>query len=166
MAWHSLQDAIRRTRARRRPHDRRGRRPPEPCALALHEKFGCRSIGLHGVGRKFDRFWDSLGLSVDFGPTERGDGVYEREPERPGRTTLPIAFYTGRPKSNGRTFRGLTQFGPTTSAATPQVVDSKDAERCPSGLRSTLGKRSGSATPSRSDVAQRTRDQRLNLPNV
>jgi phosphinothricin acetyltransferase len=32
---------------------------PNPASLALHEKFGFRSVGVfHAVGRKFDTFWD------------------------------------------------------------------------------------------------------------
>jgi phosphinothricin acetyltransferase len=32
---------------------------PNPASLALHERFGFRSVGVfHAVGRKFDRFWD------------------------------------------------------------------------------------------------------------
>jgi phosphinothricin acetyltransferase len=32
---------------------------PNEASVALHRKFGFRSVGVfHGVGRKFDRFWD------------------------------------------------------------------------------------------------------------
>ena len=47
----------------------------------------------------------------------------------------------------------------------PQLVDSK-ADRCRSGRSSTLGKRSAPATPSHFEERQRTRDQRLNLPEL
>jgi pimeloyl-ACP methyl ester carboxylesterase len=46
-----------------------------------------------------------------------------------------------------------------------QTVDSK-VERCPSGLRSTLGKRSGPATSTRLEASQDTRDQRLNASTL
>ena len=33
--------------------------PPNAASVALHRKFGFRSVGVfHAVGRKFDRFWD------------------------------------------------------------------------------------------------------------
>jgi predicted nucleic acid-binding protein len=38
-------------------------------------------------------------------------------------------------------------------------------ERCPSGLRSTLGKRNGRATLTHSESSQRTRDRRLSFSN-
>ena len=32
---------------------------PNPASVALHERFGFRSVGVfHAVGRKFDKFWD------------------------------------------------------------------------------------------------------------
>ena len=32
---------------------------PNPASLSLHERFGFRPVGVfHGVGRKFDQFWD------------------------------------------------------------------------------------------------------------
>jgi len=32
---------------------------PNPASIALHERFGFRSVGVfHEVGRKFDRYWD------------------------------------------------------------------------------------------------------------
>src|SRR5581483_1817786 len=32
---------------------------PNPASIALHERFGFRSVGVfHAVGRKFDQYWD------------------------------------------------------------------------------------------------------------
>ena len=32
---------------------------PNPASIALHQRFGFRSVGVfHAVGRKFDRYWD------------------------------------------------------------------------------------------------------------
>jgi phosphinothricin acetyltransferase len=32
---------------------------PNPASIALHKRFGFRSVGVfHAVGRKFDRYWD------------------------------------------------------------------------------------------------------------
>jgi phosphinothricin acetyltransferase len=32
---------------------------PNPASIRLHERFGFRPVGVfHGVGRKFDRYWD------------------------------------------------------------------------------------------------------------
>jgi hypothetical protein len=73
--------------------------------------------------------------------------------------------YTGASVSDRETLEDLSQ--------SPELQSTNDGkslilktERCQSGRLSTLGKRSGRATPDHADAVQRTRDQRLNASEL